>query len=1596
MLSVAGLLMIASVPLALAASSGDMPLCNPQGNFGCSTWFRGDRAQCTDPNMGAMEWCTRPVYTPNYQLHTEGDGYIPGTYIELGFDVTEYGWKYRGLYIDAVDENNISVGSFRFPDTENALFWEPPRCPGGLIHIDADPKPNKVSFIYATPPVGTGTIRFRALVKRGPANVGEFYFPNGAYGDLTLTERGAAYLSTPLSAAGQSCDEFCEAQDQICDVNTLAVLDGQDGFSTNVQAAQLCPSPLEGSCSTVAPAMDTNGTCYFMQTECSTSSTANPCSTRPEGWRCGSKKENVKRFCKCTSAGSERKRRSPQPTRRDATNAAAHTHKMTALPTVCAALASAVLSLSSTSRSASLVSFALMAMQSSVLIQPADAHNWMVSPSRAIQEASTTAPCRARKESDTHAQVGPGQEFVIKWATGHSRPSYFLIIHESNEQWLRDRNLRRYMEDYLSEAPEGANTAMDPAYQRYHGYPPNLDAQFRTYKATPEGSSIFANEIMPTDANFLNNSRVPTAYLWSFQNSALQEDSRVSYRSETYPWIEGVYKYEHLSERPIDYDAVRVTIPGYAGPGHYIVYWEWNGYFDCIDADLFDSPVEHIDGLISDSHVWNKIDHCQYVEPRHVVTQCRPVLDSAKDCIDDLSGPWWDSSNRYGVNSVPLIHPKDVLFKNVQSNIPFLNSTCMGSNEAFSPINGTDTTSAPSVSLQSRLGDAASGMMCDPRAGTVFTIQATLDMAVKRCSVEAACVAIAWTGTTSVWSGTWFQFQGCRSTTSTTAAGRYVFTRPPAYDPTVDTSILATQTYHVSFQPAEFTDNITLPTGMVADNGLEFGSRLGLTYGWKCAMPSRITGGIRERALAPYWWAITGGSMGIGFSVSTGANAVPDVNTTYAANLGYSTCADRSQNKWEIQVPNGVYRVTTVTNPAAPDSVQNTWDLGCSIEGMVMQNVALINQPPQLRVNSGIIAQVTDGRLTLTGSNQNYPFFFKSTCSVINSIKIERIGSALPPMWYPGSGAGGAWWQREFPAPTPVGLVSISFPTGARGQIDCRTNWFFKGQSCIANGPMGNFTGSNEGAVLSVSNQSCTASGCPSTGQHVCEDVSLVPLYNLNDGSNRYRLIPMDINCHGVIGRYVRLHLPGSDRILDVTIEVHRSIPQMANMSHEKVCYGVEARPQTTTSPEYITSNDPTDPVFYSTCYQREQNISWRAPVGGRAKPATPQWAFNGQCLDCTNYRTNAMKDVNPNATLRRVPTWQMADVCTDCDRATPYLMDGVTTVCSLSTEQSGGGGSGNGSDGSSNGGSSGAAAAGAVVAIVLVAAIGILLYRRRHASSGGKGPSYEGQHQVVDVHMNELYGLSEDDTSLVPTNKAGHRKPSRPPPMGAASAASAKDTPRRPPPPNRTPDKLSTTEHEPVATTKNRPRFVRSQDTTVPVPTAAATPLRPAKPTGAPPTRSVPTPHGQTKPTRPPPSRPSRPACAVTSITGPTVPQPATRKPSLAAKPKIPARKPKYAPRAKSGKYSSMASNVAFDSTDSGDDLPPPPPATSTWEAFVDDASGAIYYVDSTTGASEWNAPFDSSWTAEVSTSGEVYFVHSETGATQWECPCYSGESEI
>lgn len=143
-------------------------------------------------------------------------------------------WKYRGLYIVGMDSQNRTVGSFRFPNEDDPMFWDPPRCPGGAIHTNADPKPYEVEILYATPPAGTGTIHFAALFKTGPANVGEFYYPNGPHGDLTLMELGGAKENVELSNVGESCNDACSAIDKICDANAMAGMNGEQVRVTTV------------------------------------------------------------------------------------------------------------------------------------------------------------------------------------------------------------------------------------------------------------------------------------------------------------------------------------------------------------------------------------------------------------------------------------------------------------------------------------------------------------------------------------------------------------------------------------------------------------------------------------------------------------------------------------------------------------------------------------------------------------------------------------------------------------------------------------------------------------------------------------------------------------------------------------------------------------------------------------------------------------------------------------------------------------------------------------------------------------------------------------------------------------------------------------------------------------------------------------------------------------------------------------------------------------------------------------------------------------------------------------------------------------------
>ena len=103
-----------------------------------------------------------------------------------------------------------------------------------------------------------------------------------------------------------------------------------------------------------------------------------------------------------------------------------------------------------------------------VSLPGASAHNWLGTPARAMLKASTKAPCLGRREGEVHAQVGPGQGITMKWATGHGRAAYIVVLSGNDEHQLRRSDFKDAVEEYLNEAPAAQQVAQQKKWKRYH------------------------------------------------------------------------------------------------------------------------------------------------------------------------------------------------------------------------------------------------------------------------------------------------------------------------------------------------------------------------------------------------------------------------------------------------------------------------------------------------------------------------------------------------------------------------------------------------------------------------------------------------------------------------------------------------------------------------------------------------------------------------------------------------------------------------------------------------------------------------------------------------------------------------------------------------------------------------------------------------------------------------------------------------------------------------------------------------------------------------------------------------------------------------
>eukprot|EP00494_Astrolonche_serrata_P034563 UN34832 len=180
-----------------------------------------------------MEEVAAPIRSDWYTVRT-GDGdviddatsYIPDTIMDIHIRVTESTKKYIGIMIYAVSadgtildhtgcespgciESETKVGEWLLQ--ENSGFHHNICDTSVATHTNASQKPFHTTLHFVAPAAGTGKIYFRALIKRGPTQMGEFYWPM-VNGDLALDEApgvGISNFQWFTGEANQSCDEVC-------------------------------------------------------------------------------------------------------------------------------------------------------------------------------------------------------------------------------------------------------------------------------------------------------------------------------------------------------------------------------------------------------------------------------------------------------------------------------------------------------------------------------------------------------------------------------------------------------------------------------------------------------------------------------------------------------------------------------------------------------------------------------------------------------------------------------------------------------------------------------------------------------------------------------------------------------------------------------------------------------------------------------------------------------------------------------------------------------------------------------------------------------------------------------------------------------------------------------------------------------------------------------------------------------------------------------------------------------------------------------------------------------------------------------------------
>ena len=399
---------------------------------------------------------------------------------------------------------------------------------------------------------------------------------------------------------------------------------------------------------------------------------------------------------------------------------------------------------------------------------------------------------------------------------------------------------------------------------------------------------------------------------------------------------------------------------------------------------------------------------------------------------------------------------------------------------------------------------------------------------------------------------------------------------------------------------------------------------------------------------------------------------------------------------------------------------------------------------------------------------------------------------------------------------------------------DCRMRWLYEGGRCIDHSdnakynhegitqPLGVFDDpATQGASVSVSDTPCTAAGCP--GGTVCKYITMQNRQWVGEQWATGWAKPRGhtIDCGGAVGRFVRVHLPGSGRIFAGQVSVNRKTVT-SDDPNQLVCYAVEGRISTTTTPEYVTTDDPEDPVYYSTCYVRGPILSWLPPQIPTSVPPIKWNLGENMCLDCDSYRAVQRERDVPNGISS--PLWTVVNPCTDCD--SPHHLSTLVKGSGLVT------------CGVSDSGGSGGAIAAVVILLMLVGLY--VYYRMKHDL-----PLRPWLDLTSSYNVNKLRSSTSDTAAICESESEASN--SDPPPVPSRPA------PVRPQPP--------------LATPPSRPTSPSSPGTNVPPPRPDTQPKKKGDTVPLIDTTDPPRLEEPTGPARSPPPRPTPPTSSVKKV---------------------------------------------------------------------------------------------------------------------------------